>query len=78
MTLSPLLSSNVALNDLWGDIPSRRSKIASCPERWKTTQDSILLAEMTRREFFALFHHLCRRAGRPHAHEGIEVIELNC
>jgi hypothetical protein len=77
MTLQPLLSSNVALNDLLGDVPSRRSEIATCPERRETTQYSILLAEMMCRESFALFNHLCRRVRRPDAHEEMDMIGLN-
>jgi|SRR5712691_3663101 len=77
MTLQPLLSSKVALDNLLRDVPSRRGEVTPCPEGREATQHRILLAEMMRRESFALLNHLCCRVGRPDAHEEMDVIWLN-
>jgi hypothetical protein len=74
--LQPLLGSNVALNNLLRDVPGSRSKIAAYPERWQTTQHSVLLAEMMCRKPFAL-NNTCHRIGRPDTDPEVDVVELN-
>jgi hypothetical protein len=75
--LQPFLSSNVVLNDLLRHVPSRRAKVAACPERRETTQDRVLLAKMVCCEPLALFDHIGGRICRPYAHKEMNMIGLN-
>ena len=77
IALYPALCRNIALDDLGGHIPRRGGEIAAGPERREATQDRIFLAEMMRREPFALLDHFCGRIGRPRAHEEVDMIRLN-
>lgn len=78
IALDPALCRNVALDDLRRYVSRRRGEIASGPERREPTQDGIFLAEMMRRESFALLDHFCGRIGRPYAREEVDMIRLNC
>src|ERR1700675_448783 len=77
IALRPTLRCNVALDNLSRDVASRGRKIASRPQGRQPFEDSVLLAQMMRRESFALLDHLCGRVGRPDAHEEMDMIGLN-
>jgi hypothetical protein len=77
IALQSRLCSNVALNNLTGDVASSGRKVTPRPHRRHPAQDGVLLAEMMGRESFTLLDHLCGRIGRPDTHKEVYVIGLN-
>ena len=76
IALQARLCSNVALNNLTGDVASSGRKVTPRPHRRHPAQDGVLLAEMMGRESFTLLDHLCGRIGRPDTHKEVYVIGL--
>src|SRR5262245_45345966 len=77
IALQPFLSSNVALNGLTGDNARCRGKVAPCPHRRQTAQNSVLLTQVMGCKPFAFFDHFGGRVGGPYADKEVYMVWLN-